>query len=1118
MENRMPSSSKPGLFGCFAAILVALVCTLALPTAAQADSTIDDYAKVGDYLYRSDQLQEAMNKAAEDEETLYMTKDWDLSSRLHVPEGKKVTIDMGGHRVTASKGTAFLVREGGSLTLTASAESRSTKFDYRGYNATDGREETYTVTTGGLITGTYKYSPTIKVGKNASATLDGVAIAGSYSLSENNGTDVDDDLGSGTVLMRGNSVLNLQNGAVIEHCFSYKGGGVYISQPSATVNINNASIRENHASYRGGGLLSGDTDTKVNLTNNARIDSNAAPAGGGIYFHKYGFKLTGDGTGYVSANTATGSSRVTDKDDQSGGGIHVRNPKWGETRSGLIENIIIEGNYSDYDGGGLEVDEQNVTIKNCTIKNNSCQYEGGGIYVCNDGTTIDGCTITGNYCRGGASTGNYEGGGVFVWHSYDLKLAGKCIIKGNTRSEGGSADDVFLRENAGATAKAYITGSLEAGSTVGVRTGIEGDRRIAKNFKPDTKDCLFYDMDGYYVSYGTDEGGDAWQRHRSLDFLLKVNGSDFNRYKGGSTVAVSAPAVSGKEFWHWDAGSTSGLYPAEDYINGGNMYGSVLAFKMPQNDASVGAVYAVTTKRLKLSVAAPVAGEALPATAEISSVEDPSLKATVPLTWREEDGNAAVSGIAQPNTGYRATASCANLRKAGIAGYSFSDEGDLTLINPSTGKAYDSGAVRVDSVVSDSATETFSVVAKGFRTGDGQPTAAGGTVAVKLEAEKLSDIAAGASGGISLASLSDEGNAQSDSDSLGSLEISYTEGAGSVTIAAPVKENYNFNHWEGVPDGVEYDDTDGYVTIPADKLANLELTAVYTPVVTEVEVGLSAPEATESLDQKVSKLLLKASDGEQVDLVEELGELPAAWSPEGLEGGTADFSTAYSALVQICDGRGFVGVDKVLAPNAVVSVNDEAKAASAGFAIADDKLCLALSFDETRCVEATSVSQPKDIELTFEEAKACAEKGEWQLPKTAEVVLENDGIAEGDIEWQAVEGFDANAAGAQELTVKGEITHFSYVDKADYSKVSTDVTCTVKIAAPSQGGGEDGGETPAADPDDGNGQPAAGDAAGKSALAKTSDSIPVFAVAAVAVIAVAAIAVAIVAARRSRRQ
>ena len=104
-----------------------------------------------------------------------------------------------------------------------------------------------------------------------------------------------------------------------------------------------------------------------------------------------------------------------------------------------------------------------------------------------------------------------------MWHSYDIKLGGVCVIKNNTRGKNGSADDVFLREDFWSSTKAYITGSLSTGSTVGVRTGMTDDRRIAKNFKPDSKDCLFIDLGGYYVSYGNDEGGDAWQRQEGAD-------------------------------------------------------------------------------------------------------------------------------------------------------------------------------------------------------------------------------------------------------------------------------------------------------------------------------------------------------------------------------------------------------------------------------------------------------------------------------------------------------------------------------------------------------------------------------------------------------------------------
>ncbi len=1125
MEDRSLSSGKLRLLACFAAALVALVCALALPASAQAyEGDSYAYSNNGRTWYSS--IEDAINdSAANDGMTIVMNRNWNVSGNIYIPAGKKVTIDMNGYRVTSSFDLTFLVREGAELTLTSNAESRNTKFDYRGYHSTSGKVDDYTVTSGGLITDTYIHSPSIKVSKNATLTLDGVAIAGCYSQSEHNGTDKDDSLGTGTVIMRANSTLNMKNGAVIEHCYAYEGGGVYVAQPSVTVNIDNSYIRDNYASEKGGGLFSCDQNTTVNLTNSGRIDGNGSPGGGGVYLATYAFKLTGDSTGYISGNTATRSNTIETKDHQSGGGIHVADVERGETGSGLIENINIDANYSDYDGGGLEIDQQNITLRNCSITRNACKYEGGGIYVCNDGTTIDGCTITGNYCRGGSSTGNYEGGGVFVWHSYDLKLTGLCIIKGNTRGGGGSPDDVFLREDFWTSTKAYITGGVSEGSSVGIRTGTTGDRRIGKNISTYTYGAYFIDLDGYYVSNGKDEGGDLWQRHSQLEYLLKVNGSGFNRYKDGNTVAVSAPLVSGKVFWHWDADSASGLNPVSDYINEGSMYNSVLSFKMPQNDASVSAVYTTKTTKFNLSVTAPKAGVALSTTAVISSVEDPSLKATVPITWRVDGGENAVSGTAQPNTSYLATVSCTDLHKAGIVGSSPLTSSDVTLIDPSTGKAYDPSVAGVGSITLYNSTGAFSVVASGFKTGEGSEAGyREKPVNVSLQAVPLSSVVGGASENISLTELSDETEPQSGRAVLGDFDVSYTEGDTDVTVVAPAMDGYNFCNWEGADDDWIRDDVDGTVTVPYEEVGEIDqLVAVYTPVVTEVEVGLSAPEAGKSLDQAATKLLLKASTGESINLVDELGELPVTWSPGAGEDGTADFSTVYAALVQICDGEGFVGVEDVLASNAKVTVNDGANAASAGFAIVDDKLNLALTFAETRAVKATSVSQPKDVELTFEEAKARDEKGEWLLPKTADVALENDGVAEGDIEWQAVEGFDANATGAQEITVKGTITHVAYDGELDTDGLSYDVACTIKVAAPT-----DGGDTPAVDPDNG-GEPGDGDGSGdeagvnatdnggKAALAKTNDSIPVFAVAAVVLVAVAAIAVAVVAAMRRRK-
>ena len=1133
MENRSSQLRSPGLIAAFVALLLAL-CALMCPAAAMADEesvahSVD--ASGGITGYKT--IEEAL-AAGYDGKTIYMDTDWKVEG-ITIEEGKNLKIDMYGHKIACTKGSASSViniGKGAQLTLTSSQKA---EFWYRSFSGLDGSASYSLTSTGGLVTNgdqqnveDIKFTG-IEVGENATLSLDGVTIAGCYGDDEE-----DDNRPGGGITMRKFSTLNMVNGATIEGNKSrMHGAGVYVAGSDSTVNIDNSSISRNYSCERGGGIGISGHRVVVNMSNDAHIDNNSAQAGGGIICFSASCTLRSvDGKATVSGNRALSSNRTTVKWAQSGGGIHITGTSE-ENPNVLIENITIADNYSAYDGGGLELDYKGVTLRNCIITGNTCKYEGGGIYVCDDGETIDGCTITGNACSVD-SGGNYEGGGVFVWHSYDIKLAGKCIIKGNTRGKGtDNADDVMLREDWWTSTKAYITGSLEKGSSVGVRTGTTGDRRIAKNFKPDTKDCLFYDMDGYYISYGNDNNGDAWQRHRETEFLAQVNGLGNTRYKQGAAVALSG-ALQGTDavFWYWDATSTAGLNPVSDYITKQNACNPILSFNMPQNAVDARAVYATRVKKVLLAVDAPEAGEPLPSTAVLVRNDGGyggNVELKVPVTWYEVDGErkSIAAGTAKGGTVYTASVSCSQLPQIGLYFSQGISAQDVT-VRPSSGSDAAASSASVDA-----STGTLMIETDAFaKTDDASGTVAIDTATVKLEGDSLASVIGGGPSGASAASeLSDE--PQASRSPLGELSVSYTKDGTGISIAAPAKDGYNFCNWENVEEGWVSDDVEGIVTVPAADVERISgLVAVYTPVVTEVEVGLSSPVAAQSLDKSVTKLLLKGSNGEQIELVDAIGDgsLPVVWSPGAEEDGTANYSTAYAALVQIDDGEGYEGVEDVLAPNAVVKVNGGGQAASASFTVADGKLCLALSFEETRAVKATAVTAPEDVELTFEEAAACQAEQEgnpdencWPLGRIAVIALENGEAADGDITWEAVTGFDPDATTAQELTVKGTF-EVAYCDEVDDSGISHEVTCKIKIAAPSQGGGEDGGDTPDVNPNDGNGQPESGDAAGtsanadKQALAKTGDSIPVLAVAAVVAIAIAAIAVAIVAARRSRRQ
>ncbi len=1048
MRQQSPQLRKTGLLAiACAVVMTALACAFALPSRALADDgtvvaySLDATGTKTEYVSISDAVKAGCGDA---HPTIVMARDWEVSGSIEVPAGKKLTIDMHGNAIKRAAAadesdTTIDVNEKAELTLTSSVTKKMT---YRGYDYATGDVIDVTSTTGGLVTqnapsGKYGLMATISVCENAVVNLEGVTIGG------NRG-----NYAAGLKLLKG-STVNMSKGASIEHnC----GRGINAAEENVHINMDNASISynttKNSLFKHGAGIKAEDEGCHITMTNGSKIDHNVGYAGGGVYFRLSKFELTSpDGTGVISNNSCTTSDRSTMKDEQSGGGIHVDQRKFGKNE-GLIEGITICGNYSAYDGGGIELDQESVTIRNCTIKDNWCKYEGGGIYVCNDKNTIEGCTITGNACNVNDEGGNYEGGGIYVWCDYDVELKGLCVIKGNTRGKGtDNADDVFLRENAGATAKAYITGNLAKGSTVGVRTGYTSDRRVAKKFSSETKDGLFYDLSGYYISYGNDEGGDAWQRHRELEFAAKLNGETKARYKWNAAVTLVAPAAKdGKVFWRWDAKYTTGLYPVDDYLTERTAFKNALSFSMPQNDVNLVPVYVDPVRSAMFAVEAPVAGKALSTTGQLVRTDGGvSGSATVPCSvyWYEvgKDGEKTqVAGVAKAGTTYEAYVSAPAADVYGLYYDDAIEAADVTVrLVSSAGETVSEAKATKAYVTLSHALAAFTATCE--TDADAGKEVKTGTVKVQLKNKGLLG-----DGEAAVAALADD-DAADNAGLIGKVQVSYTydDETESVTIAAPEQDGFNFCNWEVEGDADVSDE--GTVTIPVVDLLKIEsLTAAYTPVATALEVDLAAPTAGDALAATCADVTATCSDGQTVSLAEGLGveSFDVTWSPEP-ENGKAGYSTAYTALIKLCSDDGFEDVEKALASGAAVTCGGVA-AEAAGFTVVDGNLCLAISFPATRAVKAASVTQPDPVEVSFEDAAA----GNWQLPKIVLVNLETGETVDADVTWESVEGFDSNATAAQELTVKGAITHITYDGDLDISSLDLNVSATVKVSAPEQ--------------------------------------------------------------------
>ena len=655
MDDRVPSRIVPFSFMvlCIATLVTALVAAtnaaFCCQTAYADDAVAVSYDESGNATsYNS--IDDAMRGGYKTGATVVMMKDWSLDSTLEIEKGKSITIDMNGHSINGNGHEVIYLCEKSNLTLTSTV---SKAFGYTGYSNQDGSEVESGLNSGGLITGGCTGDPAggIDMRSNSTLTLDNVAVAGNRSTAKDSG-----DASAGGIFTYDGCNINMKNGAIIVGNTA-KTGGIFFNGENCNLSMNGSYINANYAIDCGGGIYSDGDGTRIKMENGSKISSNTAVnKGGGVYFNYSYFNIVSkDKTAEISENTA--------KDDD-GGGVFVQYKRWA-TNEGSIEGCTISQNSCRLNGGGILCYQNWTRIIDCTITGNHSGKEGGGVYVLGSNDSIEGCTITGNWCADDS-----EGGGVFVYYKEDIKLKGTCIIKDNTRGKSGSADDLFLMEG---TTDAYITNGVDVGSKVGIRTGTTGDRRIGKNISNYAYGAYFIDLDGYYVSHGTDEGGDLWQRRSTQQFLVQVDGEGTNRFAYKATaVANGASSDAGKAFWYWDEDGTTGLYPVTDFITNKSKYSSTFTFSMPQNDVNLKAVYADKVTSGIMCLEQPVAGQELPRTVSFARNDGGSgwnnELMNIPVTWYEVDSNGVktvASGTAKYGKTYVASASVSQSQTVG---------------------------------------------------------------------------------------------------------------------------------------------------------------------------------------------------------------------------------------------------------------------------------------------------------------------------------------------------------------------------------------------------------------------------------------------------------------------
>ncbi len=638
-----------------AAICFAAACAtyLTAPVYAQADDNLAFSLENGERTYYSS-VADAQT-AGYAGKTIYMARDWtssDFGETLEIASGKKFTIDMQGHTIKGDgEHTAIHLAGNSKLKLTSTGTSDIT---YTGYTSASATQDEIKTTGGGLVTaGSCTGSGgAFLMDENSSLELDSIIVGGNYS---NKGVFAYD---GAAIYANKNCSIEMIDGASIEHNFS-SCGAVYVSDANVTISMDASFMHHNYGTTTGC-LASRGEKTKVYLENKSSIYDNSGEVTGGVQLYNTFYTLSSkDGTGSLTGNVSRGPSSISDStsesgiDKKAGAAVHVEIKAYGENE-GTIEGIAFKNNKAAFHGGAIYAGQEWLVVKNCTFKENEAGSDGGAVYIDNDNIRFEGCTFANNKCD--TRNKDYEGGAIYVPAGFDVTLVGKTIVKDNYRSNG-DRDDVFLSDNS--LQAAYIEGNLSKGSSVGVRTSITGDRRIAESFTHETENCLYIDSDGYYVSYGTDNDGDAWQRQGERQFVVSVNGTGVGNYKYDAKATVNgASSDSSKVFKCWNADKTTGLNPVSNYITDENKYNQTISFKMPQNNADLAAEYLTRTKNVEVFLQKPEVGKELSTEGSLKW-EAPESEGSVPVmdvtvAWYEKKDGVLTpaSGTAKEATVY----------------------------------------------------------------------------------------------------------------------------------------------------------------------------------------------------------------------------------------------------------------------------------------------------------------------------------------------------------------------------------------------------------------------------------------------------------------------------------
>ena len=1057
-------------------------------------------------------------KAGSGGKTVYMDADWELTGVLTV--SGSLTIQMNGHKVSLAQGASgslFKVADSASFTLT-SGVAGDKDFTYSAYTA-DGSTKSATVKSGGLLTGAT--SSAITVGSNAKLTFTDIAIAGNRA---DNGAAINVDgvlstAGFNRVKIQGNYAssrggginvtcsnvkyipqsdagfkVTMDDDSIISSNYAKDGAGVFLNRKYA--GIEGGTIKDNVASSKGGGVYVNCTEGSVE---GCSVTGNTAGSQGGGVFVDYSYDVSLGGKVVVKDNVSgskTADDVFLDSYEVGTGWFPIKKTFWAYALNDVDEGSKIGIRFSDTSDRRL-VKSLGSYTKGTFFLNESSKYHLD--YRSNDKElwSVAGSNEHAVTVHPGSATYYEKDDAVTLDGNAVAKKRGRVFRFWKFNQSSGVPDDVATDDNKWNPVLTFtmpdndVTLYVEyAAITYSVQLAV--DEPTAGKPLPSTGTLKLYDGSDEPVTTIEDVPV-IWYKSGS-DAVMTGNAEYGATYTVGVSVAEN---VKGNVVF--DRGLTSACAS----VKIGNAYAVLASSVSVDTDTGTLAMRSFDVKTAKANVESIAdvtidvkAGtteaalkEELPAqTAATLSDKTVKMLDTVmdSITWPEGlmvDGRVAAPGETSSYT-MELPVDC------GDAVTNTSNKKLKVTIKVSDDDE------KVEAPVLDPAGGTFTGTSKTVKVTCATP---GATICYSLwgsDAQECADgkisfsVSPGTKATFDFKVWAEKDGVKSEAvtatyvlnDKYGKAlmvkqrDTALTQWTGSfevrgdidseATITAPDVEGRVFDHWEGSDVPASAEKTEPSLTI--DKFAtNLDLTAVYVPMVTELTLDLDAPVAGETLATVVKKLEAKAAGStDSVDVtkyfkVSSKGGLDVTWSPAGeqdddSDDAKADYYTAYTATIALDPKDSESGVNYKFSENIKVNVNGGDTDLTASVMEIGSGYALVITFPETGGAQLAEVVQPVEQEMTFDEAKAASDANNWSLPDEGWVKLTSGVYLPVGIEWEGVAGFDASATKEQVVTVKGRVKLPSYIDQND---LPLDVIATIKIAAPkkdSDDKGDDG--------------------------------------------------------------